>query len=80
MQSIGPLFGMWAKYLGDQWSIGDWDGFVAGAPRELVDWLAFIATVAGADAPPQSLREYDPEWGRPSSQAHSLPAVRTTSC
>ncbi|GAB3223486.1 alpha/beta fold hydrolase [Mycolicibacterium hippocampi] len=64
VQSIGPLFGMWAKYLGDQWSIGDWDGFVAGAPRELVDWLAFIATVAGADAPPQSLREYDPEWGK----------------
>ncbi|HEY9266326.1 MAG TPA: alpha/beta hydrolase [Mycobacterium sp.] len=62
--SIGPLFGLWAKYLGDQWSIGDWDGFVAGAPHELADWQAFVATAAGTDAPPQNLREYDPEWGK----------------
>ncbi len=63
-QSIGPLFGLWSKYLGDQWSIGDWEGLVAAAPRELADWQAFIATATGVDAPPQGLREYDPEWGK----------------
>ena len=34
-QSIGPMFALWSKYLGDQWSIGDWEGMVAAAPREL---------------------------------------------
>lgn len=64
VQSIGPLFGLWSKYLGDQWSVGDWECFVAGAPRELADWQAFVATFAGIEAPPQTLREYDPEWGK----------------
>ena len=32
-QSVGPLFGFLNKYLGDQWSIGDWDGMVAGLLR-----------------------------------------------
>src|SRR3954451_22028365 len=27
-QSIGPLFGHLSKYLGDQWTIGDWDAMV----------------------------------------------------
>lgn len=62
--SIGPLFGLWAKYFGDQWSVGDWDGYVAGAPRELADWQAHVALAAGVDEPPQNLREYDPEWGK----------------
>ena len=31
-QSIGPIFAVMAKYLGDQWSIGDWDGMVAALP------------------------------------------------
>src|SRR5580698_1665961 len=26
-QGIGPIFALWSKYLGDQWSIGDWEGF-----------------------------------------------------
>jgi len=63
-QSIGPMFALWAKYLGDQWSIGDWDGMVANAPRELPGWLAgLFGAMAGAE-PPQILKEYDPEWGR----------------
>ncbi len=63
-QAIGPLFALWSKYLGDQWSIGDWEGMVAAAPSELPAWLAALfGGVAGA-APPQQLREYDPEWGR----------------
>jgi len=36
------MFALWSKYLGDQWSIGDWDGMVASAPRELPDWLGAL--------------------------------------
>ena len=30
-QSIGPIFAVMAKYLGDQWSIGAWDAMREGA-------------------------------------------------
>jgi pimeloyl-ACP methyl ester carboxylesterase len=65
-QGIGPMFALWSKYLGDQWSIGDWDGMVAAAPDELPGWIAglFLAQARGSDGPPQNLKEYDPEWGR----------------
>ena len=42
-QSIGPLFSHMSKYLGDQWSIGDWDALVASVPVELPGWLGFVA-------------------------------------
>ncbi len=61
---IGPLFGLWSKYLGDQWSIGDWDGLIAAVPHELADWQAHVALAVGTAGPPQNLREYDPEWGK----------------
>ena len=63
-QSIGPLFALWNKYLGDQWSIGDWEGFQAAARRELPGWLFGFAAEMDSDEPPQNLKEYDPEWGR----------------
>jgi pimeloyl-ACP methyl ester carboxylesterase len=65
-QSIGPLFAVMAKYLGDQWSVGDWDGMVAALPDELPAWLGFVAGAfgMGEGGPPQPLKEYDPEWGR----------------
>jgi len=64
-QCIGPLFAHMAKYLGDQWSIGDWEAMVAAIPTELPARLGFIAGLMGmADEPGQSLKEYDPEWGR----------------
>ena len=64
-QSIGPVFAMMAKYLGDQWSVGDWDGMVAAVPDELPGALALIAGGFGISGePPQSLKEYDPEWAR----------------
>ena len=65
-QAVGPMFALMAKYLGDQWSIGDWAGMVAAAPAELPGWLARGAGAFGiaGDEPPQALREYDPEWGR----------------
>jgi pimeloyl-ACP methyl ester carboxylesterase len=64
-QAVGPMFALSSKYLGDQWSIGDWDGMVAAAPRELPPWLAGIFTQRMARAePPQNFKEYDPEWAR----------------
>jgi pimeloyl-ACP methyl ester carboxylesterase len=64
-QGIGSVFALWSKYLGDQWSIGDWDGMVAAAPLELPGWLAGMFAAQGATAgPPQNLKEYDPEWAR----------------
>jgi pimeloyl-ACP methyl ester carboxylesterase len=63
-QGVGAMFALWSKYLGDQWSVGDWDGMVAAAPRELPAWLgALFSSTVGA-APPQNLKEYDPEWAR----------------
>ena len=64
-QGVGPMFAMWSKYLGDQWSVGDWDGMLAAAPDELPGWLArLFGAMGGAAEPPQNLKEYDPEWGR----------------
>jgi pimeloyl-ACP methyl ester carboxylesterase len=36
-QAVGPMFAMISKWLGDQWSVGDWAGMQAAAPRELPD-------------------------------------------
>lgn len=64
-QSIGPVFALMAKYLGDQWSVGDWDAMAAAAPDELPGWMQLVAGAFGfGDEPPQTLKEYDPEWGR----------------
>ncbi len=64
-QAVGPMFALFSKYLGDQWSIGDWEGMVAAAPRELPPWLAALYTAREpAPEPPQNLKEYDPEWAR----------------
>jgi pimeloyl-ACP methyl ester carboxylesterase len=61
-QGIGSMFALWNKYLGDQWSVADWKGMKAAAPRELLPWIA--AAIPIADQSPQNLKEYDPEWGR----------------
>lgn len=63
-QSVGPMFALWSKYLGDQWSIGDWDGMVDAAASELPGWLAALFRSGGRTEPPQNLKEYDPEWAR----------------
>jgi pimeloyl-ACP methyl ester carboxylesterase len=57
------MFALWSKYLGDQWSIGDWDGVVAAGAEELPAWLAAFFTPS-AEGPSQNLKESDPEWGR----------------
>ena len=61
-QGIGAMFHLWSTYLGDQWSIGDWDGVIAAAPNFLPSWMQ--AFFSPPPAPPQNLKEYDPEWGR----------------
>ena len=39
-QTIGPTFALMSKYLGDQWSVGDWAGMLEAAKTELPDWLS----------------------------------------
>jgi pimeloyl-ACP methyl ester carboxylesterase len=67
-QCIGPVFALYSKWLGDQWSIGNWEGLQAAAPRELPAWIAMLLDpmLSGGNTagPPQNLKEYDPEWGR----------------
>ena len=72
-QSLGPMFALASKYLGDGWSIGDWAGMQAAAPQEVPMHVLSalvrmgIAQPPSADGPgepPQNFREYDPEWGR----------------
>jgi pimeloyl-ACP methyl ester carboxylesterase len=66
-QCVGPLWALYAKWLGDQWSIGDWAGLLRAAPSELPGWAAGLLFGRRNDAaagPPQNLREYDPEWAR----------------
>jgi len=61
-QGIGAAFRLWSTYLGDQWSIGDWNGLRAAAPEILPAWMQALFTPP--EEPPQNLKEYDPEWGR----------------
>jgi pimeloyl-ACP methyl ester carboxylesterase len=63
-QGAGPIFALWNKWLGDQWSIGDWAGMRSAASSELPAHL--VGREWPVD-PPQNLREYDPEWGRATS-------------
>ncbi|MFD9702578.1 alpha/beta fold hydrolase [Lentzea sp. NPDC059081] len=69
-QGVGPLFRLWHRWLGPQWSIGDFAGMRRAMAEELPAWMtAALARMAPAGAegapgePPQDLREYDPEWG-----------------
>ena len=65
-QGAGAIFALWSKYLGDQWTVGNWTGLRGSrehrALHGLPPWLA--AAVIPGDRPPQNLKEYDPEWGR----------------
>jgi len=69
---LGQAFALWNKWLGDQWSIGDWEGMQAAVHRELPRPVlralgAMMPPVGEATAPngpPQNLKEYDPEWSR----------------
>jgi pimeloyl-ACP methyl ester carboxylesterase len=60
-QAAGGLLEMYSKYLGDQWSIGDWAGLLDASKTSAS--LVVRAYPMPAE-PPQNLKEYDPEWGR----------------
>jgi pimeloyl-ACP methyl ester carboxylesterase len=60
-QAIGAMFRLNTTYLGDQWSVGDWEGLRAAAK---LDSSAFLRMIPFPEEPPQNLKEYDPEWGR----------------
>ncbi|KAF3760369.1 hypothetical protein M406DRAFT_76028 [Cryphonectria parasitica EP155] len=66
----GPLFRIWSKWLGPQWSIGNEDGMVQAMAHELPSWIAKALTSIMSDTktapfmgPAPELKEYDPEWG-----------------
>ena len=61
-QGYGDMFLLMSRFLGDQRSIGDWAGMVAAAPAALPAWMAPMLPRGGE--PPQTLKEYDPEWAR----------------
>ncbi len=66
-QTIGPIFALMSKYLGDQWSVGDFVGMQRAIKTELPEWLANVMTMMSASGNgevPQNLKEYDPEWAR----------------
>ena len=72
-QALGPMFALSNKWLGDQWSIGDWQGMQAAAPKEVpmhvLTALVRMRLMAppsqdGPGETPQNFREYDPEWAR----------------
>lgn len=66
-QSIGPIFALMSKYLGDQWSVGNWSGMLAAMKDELPEWLSrsIAPLMLGTEGDiPQRLKEYDPEWAR----------------
>lgn len=62
----GPIFKIWHKWLGPQWSVGDADGMHKAMTHELPGWLnramaAMMAETKIGPVPPE-LAEYDPEW------------------
>lgn len=63
-QGIGHRFALMSKYLGDQWSIGAFEAMQAAAPTELPPHLAAMGRQNAGAEPPQTLKEYDPEWAR----------------
>lgn len=63
LQAGGPVFKMFNEYLGDQWKVGDWQGFTKAFAR-FAPQAAALRTPLTAPEPPLNIQEYDPEWGR----------------
>jgi pimeloyl-ACP methyl ester carboxylesterase len=74
-QSIGPVFHVRSLFLGDQWQIGDWNGY-----QQALAKLPFYGKVYPQQPePPQNLKEYDPEWGRACWEGTFVGNARTES-
>jgi pimeloyl-ACP methyl ester carboxylesterase len=65
-QGLGRFFSLLGSYLGDQWSVSNWEGFLTAAVAANLPLVGpGLRTLAETGAgPPQNLKEYDPEWGR----------------
>lgn len=63
-QGIGSHFALMSKYLGDQWTVGNYEGMLAAAASELPPHLAGLMRPSANGEPPQNIKEYDPEWAR----------------
>lgn len=66
---VDAIFESHARWLGPQWSVGDWkrasDAIAQAFPREVAHDAAFTLDSAGSsDHVPQNMVEYDPEWAR----------------
>lgn len=59
----GILFPLSSTYLGDQWCVGDWEGYVEACREELPAFV-FQARFVSESEPSQNLKEYDPEWAK----------------
>ncbi|CAL9580585.1 alpha/beta fold hydrolase [Streptomyces sp. enrichment culture] len=77
-QGMGPLFAAFNKWLGDQWKTNDWPGLQKALPDEIPPvLLRNLAAMTvpdqdtADDAPPQNMREYDPEWARSFASGHA---------
>ena len=87
-QGMGPVFTVWHKYLGAQWSIGDWPGVLEAFPREVPSVLpqdsAAMANPSEqpliGDKPPQNIREYDPGRAHSCDRSPSHETVTTRAC
>jgi len=66
-EGAGPVFELYATYLGDQWCVGDWEGMLAAAADFLPVHRQSVF-LAGYEKfktePPRNMKEYDPEWAR----------------
>ncbi len=72
-QSIGPLFAVFSKWLGDQWSIGDWNGLQAAIPRELPPHVLVALQRMGLGGPPDGPPPSGPPGGPPDGPPPSGP-------
>ncbi|GAA4742498.1 alpha/beta hydrolase [Nocardioides endophyticus] len=61
-QAAGPMFEMWNRYLGNQWSVGDWEGFIKAVKNS--PFAVTAEMFPDPTQPPQFMKEYDPEWAR----------------
>lgn len=60
-QAAAGIFRMWSAYLGDQWCVGDYTGYVDAMRNH--DNEGFRQMPVPSE-PPQNMLEYDPEWAR----------------
>lgn len=62
----GPIFRIWHKWLGPQWTVGNTEGMHEAMAHELPRWITRSMTTMMGETKigpvPPELAEYDPEW------------------